>query len=486
MRKTAIFNIVCLLLIIGTSSCGGVPSEDDVYIKNASLDTTKEVNLKITGSGSDNKGVEAVISDFTSLYHNCNIEYEYVQNYITSLPKRLNEEPTSVDLFLTENIQPAVTGAKKVGTEVFIPYALDLYSVSDKLDLSKTFEGLKKNFEFMGAENTGALYAVPTGAEMRGMFINKTLLADHSLSVPTKYSEFMNCCQVLSKAGYIPIQLNPGTMGQITMFPYVANLIANAANYQDTYNKVNTCEAGISELFRQPFQELYDMVYNNYYNYKYIETTYSNFTSTNLTDMCRAFFNLVADADGNLVANVEASKVAFMPGTISMLTTLEKYKEDHHSNVDFGFSLSPLSEEGGFAYLSPAIGMAVNKGTANLDWSLEFMKFFFSAQENKKYASEQTLIPNINEAPSYITSKFTVDATHISQVGQVTFQYQFYNIIANALQNVAKANKPENLQTDGTMYPFDYFFNSTDNASSLESLFAAQRAKLEAAKETAA
>ena len=55
-----------------------------------------------------------------------------------------------------------------------------------------------------------------------------------------------------------------------------------------------------------------------------------------------------------------------MPGAMSLKGVMAKVKEDYHSNIDYEFILSPVGDEGGFAYLSPAAGLAVNKNSTNV------------------------------------------------------------------------------------------------------------------------
>lgn len=54
-------------------------------------------------------------------------------------------------------------------------------------------------------------------------------------------------------------------------------IIANSPDYEQLYNRVNQCEEGVSELFRDPMEFLYDLTAKGYYNYKYVETEMNMF-----------------------------------------------------------------------------------------------------------------------------------------------------------------------------------------------------------------
>lgn len=132
-----------------------------------------------------------------------------------------------------------------------------------------------------------------------------------------------------------------------------------------------------------------------------------------------------------------------------------------------------MSENGGYAYMSPNSGLAINKDSNHLDWALEFLNFFYTAENNKEFAEVTNLIPNTTDALEIISKKYNVPVENIGQPELVTFQgYNFYNLIFPVLVTTAKANNPKYMQDDGTMYPFDYYFNQLKDA------FATQRETL--------
>lgn len=445
--KRAVAGLLCAgVLLSAFSACGNQKSG---YRKNTKLSSGK-VTLKLTGMNPSFKAMEKVIASFHGIYPNCTIQYEYVQDYENSMQTRLRNND-DVDLFITNNI---------TSSSLFLPYAMELKSQKDRLNLGDTYEGLIRNFTIPG--NTGGLYAIPLGGEVRGIYINTTLLKSLGLSVPSCYAEWMNCCEKLKNAGYIPLQGNPALFGQLLMYPYVCSLIANADDYQSVYNEVNECRKGVSERFREPMKRLYDMVADGYYNYKLVENKYKAFTDGTDETAARSFLNIESAPDGTGRKKDDIGTAAFMPGTMSFKSYLDKMRDDYHSKIEYRFILAPVGDDGGYAYLSPSEGIAVNKNGSRTEWALEFLNYLFSKGENEIFAAERNIIPNTSDALDSINRQFKTGSDHICQLGQVSFDYVFYEVMKKALTDVSKGNNPKYMKKDGTMYDFDYYMNALE------------------------
>lgn len=457
LLKKTVYILCVSLLVASMTACAQQSTKSGSYIPKEDLLSEDPVTLKLTGTSESFKAMENVISSFAGLYPNCSIEYEYVQDYENSVTTRLSNND-DIDLFITNNI---------TSSSPYLPFALELSGQSDALDLSGAYEGLLRNFTIAG--DNGGMYAIPLGGEVRGMYVNTTLLKKLGLSVPQNYEELLDCCAKLKDAGYIPMQGNPGYFGQILMYPYICSLIANADDYETVYDEVNSCADGVSELFREPFARLYNIVENGYYNYKYAETNDNLFLESSNEVTARSFLDLTEDANGNVQKKEDVGQVAFMPQTMSFQNYLDKIKEDYHSTIEYEFILAPVGDDGGYAYLSPAEGIAVNKNSDNVKWALEFLNYLFSKDVNQTFAKEQCIIPNTADALDAINADFQVDEAHICQLGQVTFDYVFYDVMKTSLTDVSKANNPKYMKEDGTMYDLDYYMDG------LEASFAENR-----------
>ena len=419
--------------------------------------TDAPVTLIVAGGWEDCRAIETVGRKFTEQYPNCTIVYEYLQDYYESLKKRTTGE-NAVDIFFTVNIQPESD---------MLPYALDVNSRSD-IDLSGTFDGLIDNFTFREENATQKkLYAIPLGAEMRGLYINKTLLDSLGITIPTDQASLLAACETLKQNGYIPFHGNPGDFSQTLLYPWVCNLIANADDPKAVYEKVNKREAGVSELLREPMALMYTLVENGYYDYKRAQTELNLFNGSADIEYARYFFNIQEKGDTWEKAD-DLGQIAFMPSPLSIRSVIDKVKEDYHSTIEYVFVPAPVGKQGGFVYLSPAHAIAVNKDSANLDWSARFINYLFQAENNQLFAKEFNVIPNTKDALAYVTKMYDIPSNRVCHLGQVTFDYDFYNTVFKDLLEVSKANNPKYMQTneDGTtsLYPLEYYMGHVDES----------------------
>ena len=445
----------CLSSLLTMSGCGSISKK---YQKNKSLDTSKQVTLRIASSKEAWPEMDNVIAKFEEIYPNCTVNCEYVEEYSDNLATRLAQEERKIDIFRTVNIQEA--------TE-YRGYALNLISdeVKDKLDLSHTHPGIVANFKYTEAENTQ--YAIPFGGEMRGMYVNKTLLNKYGLKVPTNRAELLHCCEVLLDEGYIPMQSNPGTFAQQLLYPYICNSIVNGGNYEEMYNAIENIEPGISEYFRDSYSLLYEIVEKGYYDYHRVEEELG-YTFDGSEGKAKDFLNIIKVSDDEYEKKDDIGTIAFMPDTQGFGLELAKAKSDYHSAIEYEFILSPVGEDGGCAYLSPADGLAINNRSDNIDWALEFLNFFFNPQITTEFAEETGKIPNTADA----LVKYDVPADHISDVGQMTFSYTFYKTVTTLMLGgyeddmigISKMNNPKYMKDngDGTysiLYSLDDYLN---------------------------
>ena len=58
------------------------------------------------------------------------------------------------------------------------------------------------------------------------------------------------------------------------------------------------------------------------------------------------------------------------------------------------------------------------------------------------------------------TQMFSIGNDRISQLGQVSFNYMFYDIIKTELIEISKGNNPKYMKEDGSLYDFDYYMGN--------------------------
>lgn len=446
--KTATFLFIITSLCISTICC--------TRKKAQNVTPNNKVELSIIGNAETFPALETMASLFHKQYPECKINYEYLQNYSQTLPIRLRNEKSAVDIFVSPNIQK--------GSPIQ-PYALELFSQKDKLDISQTFPGLIENFTYKDADHPDEkkIYSIPYGAELRGMFVNKTLLSKYNIAVPKNRAEFLAACEKLKNNGYTPIQGNPGNCPQWLLIPYVCNIVANNKNYDECFNAINSHQPGISEYFRDPMQFLYTLVQKDYYNYKYVENTYSFFKNASIDDEGKGFFNIVKKGSTYEKKDDEGT-IAFMPAPLSHNTYLSKIKDDYHSKIEYVFILSPVGDNGGYVYLSPSDGFAINKNSKNIEWSLKFLNFLFEPDNNITFTKLNNNFSNTINVFAQVKEQFPMPNDHFAQLGSINFDYPFYATIVESIIEIAKANNPKYMQqnNDGTysIRSFDYYMDN--------------------------
>lgn len=446
MKAKAICLSLVLILLAGIlAGCAGTQQT-----KPDSTASQEPVTLVVAGAWEACPAIDAVGRKFTEQYPNCTVVYEYLQDFEASLEKRMTGDD-AVNLFFSPSIQ---------ADSAMLPYALELYG-RDDLDLSGTFPGLLENFAFReaGAEPT-KLYAIPLGAELRGLFVNVTLLKQLNIELPTNQASLLAACAKLKENGYIAFHGNPGAFAQTLLYPWVCNLIANADDPDAVRARIDARGPGLSELFREPFQFMYTLVENGYYDYKKAQTDLGLYIDSTESGYAKDFLN-IRETDGVWQKVDDVGQVAFMPSAMTLTSVLNKTKDDYHSSIEYAFMPAPVAPEGGFAYMSPARAIAVNKSSANLDWSVRFLNFLFQPENNELFAQEFRIIPNTQQAFDYISKLFDIPDDRIAHLGEATFGFDFYSAVTKPLAELSKGNNPKYMQqnADGTvsLYPLDHY-----------------------------
>ena len=461
--------LLFLSCVLPSAGCAN-KKPDNGYRKNAALNASDTIQLTIASGKETWPEMETVIAKFSEVYPNCTVVCEYIEEYSDNLPVRLSQTEQKIDIFRTVNIQEKTA---------YKDNALNLISEDAQkiLDLSHANPGLVANFKYTGAENTQ--YAIPYGGEMRGLYANVTLLKQNGLEIPINRAELLHCCEVLYKNGYVPLQSTPGTFAQQLLYPYICSSIVNGGNYEEMYAAIENIDSGISEYFRDVYTFLYDLVEKGYYDYKRVEEELG-YTFDGSDGKARNFLNITQVGDDAYEKQDDVGKIAFMPDTQAFEIDLAKAKSDYHSEIEYAFILSPVGETGGYAYLSPSDGLAINKQSDHVDWALEFLNFFFTPEIAVAFAEETGKIPNTADA----LLKYDVPEGHACDVGQVTFSYPFYKTVTTLMMGgyeddmigISKMNAKKYMkENDDGAYSFLYTVD--DYLARLETEF--QRIKSE-------
>ncbi len=465
--------ILCTGLIATMLLCITSCSDGTVTPAQATTEQQDEVVLRIAGSWTNCRALEWAATEFNKANPGCNVVYEYLQGDFNgvALERATSEGDNRIDLFLlTKNIQ---------SDHVLAGQTLDLNTMPE-LDLSGTFPSLIKNSMFIESDGSPAtkLYSVPLGAQMRGLYVNVSLLKEAGIDkVPANQAELLDACAVLKAKGYVPFQGDPGMFAQQLLYPWICNIIANSGNYEETYNLVNTRDPSATELFRDVYEFLYTLVEKGYYDYNYSRTNFNVCVDTSTDGYARSLLNIIEVTDaqgagtGEYVKGEGNGQVAFLPNTISLKNVIDDMKEDYHSDIEYAFIPAPVAEDGGFVYLSPAEAMAINKDSEKIDWAIKFLNFLFVPENNELFSEKFYSMPNTSDALEYISGLYNVPTDHISELGQATFDWKFYQALTGTASNdtkalpaISKANNPKYFDPEtNKMYSFEHFWEQFQN-----------------------
>lgn len=456
MKKIITMLLTAAMILCLFAACGSEKTGPEANLP--------EVTLRIAGSATDCSAMEWAAAAFKEQYPNCTVIYEYLQGeYADVISERaLSAGDDRIDLFIT------TTGIQ--GDHDLLQSCGDLMSL-EGLDLSHTFPSLLENAMYIESDGSEATkcYCLPMGAQMRGMYINMTLLKANGIeTAPKNQAELLADCEILKKAGYVPLQGESSVFPQQLLYPWICNTVANADNYDETYNLVNTRDPAACELFRPIYEFMYSLVENGYYDYIRSREEFGLLKDSATETYARGLLNIVetGEGSGEYVAGEDAGEAAFVVQALSLTPSVEQMKEDYHSEIEYIFVPAPVGVDGGYVYLSPADMIGFNKNSEKLEWVVKFLNFLFTPENNEQFAEKYYVIPNTEGAFDYVSNLFDVPTNHISEVGQATFDWGFYRTLTRAsseelraLPAIAKANNPKYFDpATGAMYPFDHFW----------------------------
>lgn len=474
-----LLRLLCLIVSLMILCCFvlGACKDDPAEETHDPLNDLGEATLTISGAWEECRAIETLAADFSKKYPKCTIVYEVVQDYYNSVSERM-DKGEKIDMFFTTNVRPNTM------SKALYPYVLDLKDCAG-IDLSNTFDGLIKNFTFSDEEGVQHLTTLPVGAEMRGMYVNMTLLKECGVALPTNQATLLAACETFKTKGYTAFGGNPANFGTLLIYPWIANLIVNSDKPTETYNKINTRATDAWDVIDDPYRFLYTLVENDYYDYKALESADAATGRPALfndgTDEMhiRSFLNIQSRKEGEDTVYYKgdgAGFVPFMPYTLSLKSKMDEMAADYHCDIEYQFIPSPVGTDGGFVYLSPAHGIAINKHSDNLEWAKGFMNFMFQKENNVKFAESFNCIPNTKDAFDFLKRNYNVPESRISEVGQATFDYNFYSEISHSKSTIislSKANAPKYLKNKDAyaadtgsprtvakeLYPIDYFLD---------------------------
>ncbi len=346
-----------LLSAMALTACSGKPNETETTASAAftpKLDTEKAVNLEIAGFFGNFEALDQVINHFNEYYPNVTTTYEQIGS--TKMVEYLKNNP-NVDVFMTDDIN------------LRYPSLTEAYVLDQCADLGQAGISISNNDVQAFSTFDGKLARVPMSYAVRGLVVNKTLLKNEGLDVPTNYEEFLAVLEALKQKGYTPIQGPENVVYSTLAYSMVMATLGTDAELLTALN--NGDEAPIQKL-TEILNRVQTFVDKGYIS-KEVNATYPE-------------------------NNYDGAILAFMEGDVPFWTcTSENYsgmrKRESKSEAfkanpfEYAFIFPPMGDKGAYEYMEPWYGFSVNQNSDALDYALEFLRFLSTDSELNTLAS---------------------------------------------------------------------------------------------------
>ena len=366
MKKTmCIFWAVLMLLSL--AACGSKKQEATTAEGfTPALDTSSGGHIDIVGGYDNFEALEAEFDRFNDYYPNVELVYTKVDDYNNMIGTVLNGNDAP-DIY--------VNYSWMYGREQYkasIDHAEDLTDPALGLDLDCIRSNIILNTD------DGTLPMVPVFSNTYGMLVNNSLFEKEGLSVPATYQELVTVCEAFREKGYEnPMmgfsQKETTSLFTLTVYPYFCGTVAHDA---EAVKKLNALDVSAGEYMRPALEKLVQF----------------------LNDGC-----VDLDACAEIENNYDAVILRFFEGDVPMMLCSgdavsgtkkrESRSEAFIANpFTYTFAPVPMSDEGANFLDMPNLQFSVNKDSANLEMTNEFMRFLITPQELNEMAQNKGLI----------------------------------------------------------------------------------------------
>jgi multiple sugar transport system substrate-binding protein len=363
--KRIVSTAITAAMILGVAGCGqsgGAPKE---FSPKYSEDT--QYKLSVVGTYSNFESLEREFERFYAHYPNGEIQYTSLDDYSNTIVQALaGQEPP--DIYV---VQPWMYGNEKF--ESLFEAAEVLSDPSLKIDLDCLRPGVKREME------DGSMLTLPVFATSYGMLVNMDIFEKEGLKVPQNFSELKETCEKLRAAGYESPLMGSNTnttpgIGYAFAYPMFANVVKSDRSVEADLNNL-VPSAG--EVLREPLTRLKELVDSGCID----------------IDKCKAE---IEDDYNAVIMRFFEGDVPMMlcSGDVVSGTKKRESKSEAFSANPFkyDFYVAPSGDDGGYYMDSVSITFSVNKNSANLDMTNEFIRFLTSEEELGLMAEMKRLI----------------------------------------------------------------------------------------------
>lgn len=369
IRLILVMNLVAALGL-GAVGCGKDKKESKAF--SPKYDTETEYRLSVVGTYSNFESLESAFERFYTYYPNGEITYTYLDDYRNTIePALAGTEPP--DIYV---VQPWMYKDPKFAA--LFDAAEELSDANLEINLDCIRPGLRWEME------GGKILTLPVFSTSYGMLVNQDIFEKEHLEVPKNYGELKSVCDKLKAAGYDSPVMGANTtttpgIGYTFAYPMFAKTVADDREIED---RLNNLDASAGETMRASLERLKEFVDSGY------------------IDIAKCTAEIEDDYNAVIMRFFEGDvPMMLCSGDVVSGTKKRESKSDAFVEKPFayGFYVAPSGDEGGYYMDSTSLLFCVNKNSANLDLTNEFVRFLTSEEQLGIMAQDKRLITSATD-----------------------------------------------------------------------------------------
>lgn len=360
MRKN-VFRFAAAAGIISSLICAFTVSASE-FVPRLDPDTACEIN--VAGNYLNFEALEAEAERFSEYYPEVEIIYTKMDDYNHVIATAL-KGGNPPDIYVTYQWMMG----REDYADVF-SHAQDLSDEAVGVDISCIRDGL------LAREEDGSVRMVPVFSTSCGMLVNLDLFEKEGLEIPKSFPELLETCEALKSAGYeSPVMGYNGENPELytTALPLFH---ADLRGDPDLVASLNALDESAGEAMRTALEQVEKLVGSGCLDMKACAALEDNYTAVILR-----FF------EGDVPMMICSGDT--VSGTKKRESQSEAFTA---SPFTYAFAPFPLAEEGVYFFDQPSLQFSVNKDSANLEMSDEFMRFLITPEELKNMSDIKGLL----------------------------------------------------------------------------------------------
>ena len=374
--------VLAAVLVLSVAGCGESKETAKEFSPKNPSDTAYK--LTVVGTYSNFESLESAFERFYAHYPNGEIEYTYLDDYRNTIGQALaGQEPP--DIYV---VQPWM-----YKDEQFAPLFEGAEVLSDpklKINLDCIRPGVKWEMD------DGKILTLPVFATSYGMLVNMDIFEKENLQVPKNFGELKETCKKLKAAGYDSPVMGANTtttpgIGYAFAYPMFAKTVKDDRSIEEDLNNL-VPSAG--EVMREALTRLKELV------------------DSDCIDVDKCTTEIEDDYNAVIMRFFEGDvPMMLCSGDVVSGTKKRESKSEAFSASPFkyDFYVAPSGDDGGYYMDSMSLLFCVNKNSANLDMTNEFVRFLTSEEELGLMAQEKKLITP--------TKDYSIDEVYSSLAG---------------------------------------------------------------------